>query len=142
MRPLLARKPLPDGTPHLGISDGMEDDGAPSPMLKPEQVRFLKLAVIGMGVVFIIGLAALIGGIIIKAGSLGKAQEVRAPVVAGAGGAPQAWTMVLAGRAVVSAATNDGTLTVHLAPSATQPGEIRVFELATGRLIATITLTP
>lgn len=102
------------------------DGAAPRPMFTPAQIRALKIAVIGMGVVLLAGFALVIGRIIYLVNSAPSAEAVQRAAVAAAP-APLA---LPAGAVVRQIAISGNRLAVHYeAPSG---AGLRVLDLATG----------
>jgi hypothetical protein len=109
--------------------------------MTPRQVRGLKIAIAIMTVLLIAGFILLVYGLSTRVGK--KAEEnPLATVPAVAEGAPPALLElpVEAGASIASVRTEQGRLIIHLR----QPGgdEIAIIDLATGREIRRIRLTP
>ena len=109
--------------------------------MTPRQVRNLKIAIAIMTVLLIAGFILLIYGLFMRAGK--KAEENRlAPIPAVAEGAPPALLElpVEPGASIASVLTEQGRLIIHLRQSG--GGEIAIIDLASGREIQRIKLTP
>jgi hypothetical protein len=116
------------------------DDGGQSPGL----VRFLKIAVAGMGLLIVLGLGAVIWRIVqlasspkpVPAGAAVSSAPANSAAVAAAVLAPEILLELPAGAAVRSVTMSGGRMAVHYdAPSGTG---IAVIDLETGRTVSRV----
>ena len=116
---------------------------APGQTFTPKQLRVLKASVIIMGVLLVLGFGLLLIGIYLQASKIGKAPP-RAPatsVAANADGELAPLSIPLApGTELQQALTDQGRLILHLKREG--QSEFAVIDLASGREIQRITLTP
>lgn len=106
----------------------------------PRQLRMLKISIVVMGVLLVLGFGLLLIGIYMQAGKLAKpaADAPLAPAQTAQGG-----TLLLPvepGAELRSVQADGGRLILHLYKNG--GGEIAVIDIATGREIQRIALTP
>jgi hypothetical protein len=116
----------------------------PGQTFTPRQLRILKASVIIMSVLLVLGFGLLLIGVYLQASKIGKA-PASAPVAAPMAAAPQTGqpTVPIAiepGTELHEAFADQGRLILHLKRQG--GSEFAVIDLATGREIRRITLTP
>ena len=117
----------PDNTPIEGT------------VFTPRQVRLLKFAVVAMGLMILVGLGAVIVGMIYQASKVGKTPVSAASPAALESGIADAGALTVPEGSKVSSMALDGNrLAVHL--TTPEGGEIAIVDLTTGRVLSRITL--
>ena len=109
--------------------------------MTPRQVRYLKIAIAIMTVLLIAGFILLVYGLFMRAGKKPETNAgAAAPIIAE--GAPPALLELAAepGADIATVLTEQGRLIVHLRKPG--GGEIAIIDLASGREIQRIRLTP
>ena len=113
---------------------------APGHTFTPRQLRILKGSVIIMGVLLVVGFGLLLVGIYLQAGKIGKA-PASAPTTIAAGETRPALSIPIdAGTQLQEVFADQGRLILHLKRQG--QSEIAVIDLATGREVQRITLSP
>ena len=117
----------PDNTPIEGT------------VFTPRQVRLLKFAVVAMGLMILVGLGAVIVGMIYQASKVGKKPvSAAAPAALGSGIAGAGALTVPEGSKVTTMALDGNRLAVHFTTA--DGGEIVIVDLTTGRVLSRIKL--
>jgi hypothetical protein len=111
----------------------------PGSTLTPSQIRKLKIAIAIMSVLLVVGFILLLVGIYLQSQKLTKKPEA-SPLTIPAGMAGTLNLPVKAGAELVQVLTDQGRLILHLR----QPGggEVSIIDLATGRELQRIRLSP
>jgi hypothetical protein len=112
-----------------------EPDNTPLPgtVFTPRQVRILKIAVIAMGILLVGGFAFVLAAIVYQASRSGQGRQSAA--------SPVATELHIPKEATIDTLALDGDrLALHLNSAA--GSEIVVLDLATGRTLARVRLTP
>lgn len=104
----------------------------PGTVFSPRQVKQLKFAVIAMGIALVGGFALVMGTIVYQASSLGKSTPAAV--------AKDASLALGSGETISHIALDGDRLAVHVTGPTGQ--EIRVIDMATGRVIARIGVKP
>ena len=114
-----------------------QSDVVPGTVFTARQVRILKRVVIAMGILLVGGFVLVISVIVYQASNPGESSGVpSAAQTRGAMPLPQGVLRVPEGMAITQMALDDNRLAVHL--TGPRGGEIRVIDLGTGRVVATI----
>ncbi|MGE5261045.1 MAG: hypothetical protein ACM3MH_09240 [Actinomycetota bacterium] len=118
-----------------------EPDNTPLPgtVFTPRQVRVLKVAVIVMGILLVGGFAFVLAAIVYQASHGGQTmQPVGGEAVGGEGTAALSELPIPKNATVGSLALDGNRLALHLTSPA--GGEVIVMDVATGKVLARITL--
>ncbi|GFO81399.1 MAG: hypothetical protein A49_10260 [Methyloceanibacter sp.] len=116
----------PDNTPIEGT------------VFTPRQVRLLKVAVVAMGLMILVGLGAVIVGMIYQASKVGKKPVSAAPAAVESGIAEAGALTVPEGSKVTTMALDGNRLAVHL--TTPDGGEIAIVDLTTGAVLSRLEL--
>ncbi len=116
-----------------------QDDKLPGTVFSARQVRFLKIAVIAMGILLVGGFAFVLAAIVYQASR--PKQDVAAPVAAAElGVAPNIELPIGQGQALTAMSLDGNRLALHL--NGADGTEIVVVDLASGRIVARVKLKP
>lgn len=107
----------------------------PGTVFTARQVKFLKWAVIIMGILLVGGFAFVMSAIVYQASHLSESAPVPAP---GSSAASSGALNVPAGMSISHMALGDNRLAVHL--KGTDAEEIRIIDLGTGKVVSRIPL--
>lgn len=124
----------------MSVAGKTENDPVPGSVFTPRQVRFLKIAVIVMGVLLVGGFAFVLAAIVYQASHPAQELGVTSATSNPGLGARSFDLPVPLGAGVAGLALDGNRLAVHLdGPSGP---EIAIIDLASGKIVAHVKLKP
>jgi len=122
------------------IEFNSETETIPGTVFNPRQVRLLKRAVIGMGVLLVGGFVLVMVAIVYQASQLGKSTTPPVSGQADAALAVQLSLALKAGQTVLRMALDGNRLAIHVRGA--DGDEIQVIDLTTGKVVSRLPIIP